>query len=101
MRIWSDNLQLACAHKQFGSYMRLDNLRPACVQAPTSVQIQPLRLFKQIIWGDTAHHKKGGHYGQDGHHCHQALVTKVIMVRMGIMVIMVVMVIRTDRTDKT
>ena len=32
--------------------MGSDNLQLACVQSPTSLQIQPLRLFKQVIWGD-------------------------------------------------
>ena len=33
--------------------MRSHNLRLVCVQPPISIQIRPLRLFKQVIWGDT------------------------------------------------
>ena len=39
-------------HKEVGGYMRSDTLRLACAQPPTSLQIRPLGLFKQVIWGD-------------------------------------------------
>ena len=32
--------------------MRSDNLQRAYVQHPNSFQIQPLRRFKQVMWGD-------------------------------------------------
>ena len=32
--------------------MRSGHLRLACVQHPTSLQIRPLRLSEQVIWGD-------------------------------------------------
>ena len=41
--IWSDNLH--------GGYMRSDSLWTSCVQPSTSLQILPLRLCKQTIWG--------------------------------------------------
>ena len=32
--------------------MRSDNLRFACAQPPTSLQLRSFGLFKQVIWGD-------------------------------------------------
>ena len=38
------------SHKQVWCYMRSDLL--VYVQTPNSLRIRPLRLFKQVIWGD-------------------------------------------------
>ena len=48
----SKNLVSTSLNKQVGGDMRSDNLRLACVQPSTSLQKRPLRLFKQVIWGD-------------------------------------------------